>query len=235
MRFAFISACLVCSMSSVACGGDDEEAPNNDPPAVVEPDASPVNVEGVLTEVTAFEAVPNANVCVLGADPAVCTTSDMDGWFALETASDDELALDITASGLVHTIVVLASRDGDGFVDARTFVESSLDGLVDVLGVAADPAKGHLLVLKSTEGASATLGSGESPVYFGPGGVPVTGSTTGKGGGIGFFNVTPGTVELGFESTTSCQLPLWSGAQPNSGRLPIVAGAVTTVNRFYCE
>lgn len=237
MRFVLSMTSLLCvAMSTIACGSDgDESTVGGNPHVFVKPDASPVNVHGQLTEVTAFEPVTNANVCVLGSDPAICSTTDADGWFGVETASDDEIALDITASSIVRTIVVLGSREGDGFVDGRTFVSSSLDGLVEVLGVAADPEKGHLLVLKSTEGATATLSSGESPVYFGPGGVPVTGSETGKGGGVGFFNVTPGTVELDFESTSTCQLPLWTGSQPSAGRLPIVAGALTTVSRFYCE
>jgi hypothetical protein len=35
------------------------------------------------------------------------TAFDTQGWFGVETASDDEIALDITGIGIVHTIVAL--------------------------------------------------------------------------------------------------------------------------------
>lgn len=214
------------------CGGGESGASTG---AGGGPAAAPVALRGTVLDITTFLGARGANVCVLD-DSSDCTKTDAEGAFGLTTKPSDELAIHIVDDGMVHTIVPAPEGGGDAVLDVELFPQALLDGpIATSIGVTLDPKKGLLIVARTETGVSAKLTSGVGPFYVSGGMVDPTAKATFGTGSIAFVNVDPGTQELTLtHPTLQCDPPAWKGSGPGSARLPIVAGALTSVEVVPC-
>jgi hypothetical protein len=195
--------------------------------------SAPVTLSGVLRD-DLLTPVSGADVCVLGHEDPPCTVTDERGDFSLEAPNDGELALDISSPGMVRLVVPIASGEGDAFVYALLFQEAFLALVAEAVGVEPNPTNGALLVMRSTTGAAAELSSGQGPFYFdGPTPLPAATATQGQGTVL-FLDVEPGTATFALTHPSQiCDPPFWDTGAAEE-QVPIVAGALTFVERVPC-
>jgi hypothetical protein len=194
---------------------------------------APIRVSGEVRSALSFDPLADASVCILGAADA-CTSTAADGSFALEVVPAGDVAIDVTVPDQMRTVVAVSSREGDAYLNVFVLPTMVVEAIAGQLGATLDPGRSVLAVNRSTEGATATLSSGEGPFYFvGMMPDPMATSTVGQGGVL-FLEVEPGEATFTFvHPTETCDPPFWDGGG-DAERVPFAAGALTYAERIPC-
>lgn len=204
-----------------AGGSADAGAPKD---AGSGPDASgPVVITGSVKSLTASQAEPlsGAKVEIVGANPAITTTTGTDGTYSL-TVAPGTYFVRASKQGMVSTQVGVVTSTSTAVTELGLLSTLATGLIAGQLRISLDPAKGIVVVGFDTSdtggGYSATLSAqpGSSFALPSSGWPPEQRNTTLPGGqsanALFFLNVPPGTttVSFGAPNNHSCreQLPI---------------------------
>lgn len=204
----------------------------------------PVSIQG-FTHASDGSVLPGVEVCadadVGTPDGGACATSTGDGSFALHgLPPDTALTLWFTKDAYLPTVRALDTQAIDVVLPESENALYPVSAPQTLLGVTADPTKGHILFVVMGSGSqpapavSVQLSGADAdtqPIFVGG-----AGGTAGTQGG--FVNLTPGLYVVRFQAASvTCTaddlygLPSTEYLDPSSGEaaavVPVYAGTVT--------
>jgi hypothetical protein len=245
----WVAILLVLALALSACGdeaSDDGDtgvsagADGGQSDGDVADEARPTTLaSGLITEFGAPNPIEGAEVCLMDAEPPVCTFSDANGRFELDVPIYSEIALTITKEGLHSTILVFTtSRAGFDAAGVPIAERATTDSFLGSIGLTQSLDKGLIVITAPLSGMTPVIepASGDEPFYLN--GISITHSDTGspaEGGFAGITNVEPGTVTFHLEhETATCTYSAWGFPGANEVRLPVRAGFLTAPFRPGC-
>jgi hypothetical protein len=184
-------------------------------------------------------------ICLDGADPANCSTSDDTGGAELTVPANSEHAFRAQQpAGYVTGVVTLEA----GMSDSPTFnlarvTETELNGIAMGFGVTLDPTKGTVAILHAGQeptGVTPSIApaSGDGPFYFDATfNLLPMGTELPQNGGALFFNVDPGTVTASFApALAGCAfIELAWGSEADSTTTVVEADAISGPPNILCN
>lgn len=190
------------------------------------------------------DLIDGMEICVDGADPPNCATTDDTGEAVLSVPAESELAFRSQKADFVTSLVPIET----GAVDAPTFnlagvTETGLEAIAQAFGVTLDPTKGTVGILHAGQaptGVSTSIApaSGEGPFYYDATFTPQPLATElPQSGGALFFNVDPGTVTTSFApALAGCTfIEMAWGSEADNTTTPVEAGVVSAPPNIFCN
>ena len=258
-----IGASTAILLSGIGCGGagpSDAPGPLTHTRTVgtsTPPVQSLVSMRG-FAHASDGSLLPGTHVCfqTAGTNDSGCTTTGNDGSFALSDApANQSVMITFQKEGFVPTLRAIATETTDIVLPEGENVLLPASDPQIILGVGADPSRGHVEFFVSSPeaqpatAASVTMHAGTAaprpPIYFGADGAPAPGATSGARGG--FVNVRADLYVLRFAGSPSAKCtpmgnygwPLTVYEDPSSGEaavlVPVVEGYVTAPVSAWCE
>lgn len=234
-----------CGSSGSAIGGSPEAGP-----AVAGPTVD-FQVGRVIDQSTDV-ALDGVRLCVLGTTS--CATTEAHGEATVPgVPAEGDFALEATYEGYLPAVFTLTTKSGAQRIDTVQMVKAPLAStLFAVLGVTADPDKGHVVVvmydgsqpsLEGLAGATFALSpkSGVGPHYLDADGLPDTALTATSSAGYGVVaNVDPGELEITLSVGNRTCLPLapaqdWYAGDATHLRARVVPGHITSAIEVTCR
>lgn len=188
--------------------------------------------------------IDGVEICVDGADPVNCATTDATGKATLSVPANSELAFRAQKTSYVTTLIPLETGMSDvGLFHLAGATATELGGVAQVFGVTLDPTKGTVVLLhggQAPTGVAAAIApaSGDGPFYFDATFAPQPQATElPQGGGALFFNVAPGNVTVSFAPPLAgCAfIDLAWGAAADSTTTPVEANVISGPPNIYCN
>jgi hypothetical protein len=230
-------AALFCALpAGCSDGGANGEADASENSDGAITDAGPGTVVGtfILTDPETGEPMEGFEICPFDDSGAPCRTTDPAGIAVFdELPADSELAFKITRAGYWPVLRVLLTSSEDMTVTEEYgyLPNDTLQTIASAAGVSVDDSTGTV--------ACAVVGGGESVI---PGLSPAGGNPTAyfardaldpsptAVADLFLFDVSPGQYEVTFEHPErECKkdAEMWSGEEPNRGRVRVEAGYLT--------
>jgi hypothetical protein len=204
-----------------------------------------VSVSGKLIDIAVGPSAGAAGVKVCRhPEGSPCSTTDMDGLYALEGLPyDQDFAVRMAKAGFLSVVLPLHLKEDRPGLNIALPTASGVDMSAAIAGATRNPQKSILGINIFGKGATSSDGStvalvppqGDGPYYYMGIGTSAPLSTSGKSvtpGGILIFNVEPAaTVELSFTPPTgTCAVDAaWPATTVNHFKVPTIADTMTVM------
>ncbi len=199
-----------------------------------------VMISGTFTNNETKEVQPGVKVCVLDASPEICTTTNADGDFGLRFPVHSQVGITSELDTFESGIFILTTDDEDRFIGLSIVPSAFRTSLLASIGVTQDAAKGGFSISVGGKGLFPVIdpADGDEPWYL----VDTTMSRSESGtptassfAGITNIPVGDHLMTLKHDTYVCWWFFGWYVDTPNTSRIPIRAGFMTTMGYAVCD